>query len=177
MVRVVVIAFVLALALVGAGCGGGDDEASSDTDTVVVDTTDETTTDDTTTEDDTTTDDEVDLGDFLSGECEELVAAYAALSQAFGAASTGGAEGFDETADVFRQFADEAPEEIRGDIRILADAYAEFAAKIGDFDFQAGEVPDAEALQALQAASEAFNEPEVMEAGERLTAWTTENCG
>jgi hypothetical protein len=181
MVRIALTVLVLAIALVGASCGG-DDESASDTDTAVVETTDDTTTDDTTTDDtttddgDTTSDDDVDLGDFLAGDCQELIAAYAAMSSAFAAAATGGGD-LDESTEAFSQFVDEAPEEIQGDIQILAEAYAEYAEAIRDLDFQAGETPDAETFQALQAASESFNTEEVQAASERLSTWTTENCG
>ena len=73
--RVLLIALVLALALVGAGCGGDDDEASSETDTSIIDTvTDETTTDEETTDEETTTaEDDETVGDSLdSAACQEL---------------------------------------------------------------------------------------------------------
>lgn len=174
--RVMTILVVVLLALVGAGCGGGDDEAASD-DTVVTETTTEETTDETTTDTDTdeTTDTSVDLDAFLSGECQELVAAYAALSQAFAAAS-GGGEDFTEQSQAFQAFADDAPDEIRADIETLAEAYAEYAGIIGDLGVQPGEIPDADDLEALSEAAASFNSAGVTAASERLSAWTTENC-
>jgi hypothetical protein len=165
---------VLLLALVGAGCGGGDDEAASD-DTVVTETTTDETTDETTTDTDEDTGTAPDLGTFLSGDCQELVAAYAALSQAFAAAS-GGGDDFTEESQAFQAFADEAPDEIRGDIEVLAEAYAEYAGIISDLGIQPGEIPDADDLEALSTAAASFNSAEVTAASERLTAWTTENC-
>ena len=168
--RVLMIALVLAFALVGAGCGGDDEEGAGDTTTVEV-VTDETT-DDTT---DGSTDPDVDIGDFVSGECQELVEASQALSAAFAAAGSG-TENLDETSALFEEFAESAPEEIRADIAVLADAYAKYAEAFADIDIQAGETPDAETLAAIQQALSSIDQAEVTAASQRLSTWTTENC-
>lgn len=120
----------------------------------------------------------VDLGDVagLSGECE--VFAEAAL--AFGAAF-GGAEGedvdFNDLADAMEEFADEAPDEIRGDIEVLAEAYARFAAEFGDLDFNdPNAFTDPEVQARLAEAGEIFSSAEVTEASENLSAYTEANC-
>ena len=166
--RAMTIAFLLVLALLAAGCGGGDDNAS-DTDTVVTETTDDITTDETT--DETTTDDD---GSFATGECAELVAAATSISQTFSA--TGTTDDIDEARDQFEEFADNAPEEIRDDLQVLAAAYEEFAEVLGDVDIEPGETPDAEAIQALQAAIAAIDQAEITEASANVNAWTTANC-
>jgi hypothetical protein len=38
-------------------------------------------------------------------------------------------------------------------------------------------VPTADQIQALEQASQSVGTPDVQAAGERLGAWTTENCG
>jgi ABC-type glycerol-3-phosphate transport system substrate-binding protein len=167
---------VLVLGLVAAGCGGGDEEAS-DTQTVATDTvgtdeaTDETTTDDT----DTDTGDIDDLGVFGSGECAELIGASAALSQAFGSAGTPG-DDVDEVQAFFDEFVDDAPEEIREDFQVLADAYSAYADVLADVQVEPGQVPDAETLQKLQEAIASIDQQEVSEASLRISAWATENC-
>ena len=162
---------VFALVLVGAGCGGGDDEASGTDTAVITDTTDtdETTTDETTTEE-TTEETDTDLSD-LSGDCLEAVQAYSAALAAAGAAGD-----TDQSLEVFQEFADRAPEEIRDDFQVLAQAYAAYVAVLGDLDLQAGETPSAEQLQQLQEATASFDDPEVAAANERVSAWADENC-
>jgi len=172
-VRLLTIAVVLVLALAGASCGG-DDEASSDGDDVTIETTtDETTTDDTTT-DETTDDDTGDLDELASGECQELVAASTSFSEAFGAAGQDG--DVDDVSELFEEFADRAPEEIRDDFAILAEAYASYAEVIGDVQIEPGETPDAEALARLQEALASIDQAEVTAASQRISDWATENC-
>ena len=165
-----------AFLLVVAGCGG-DDEAASDTTTLTDTTTDETTTDETTTDDtttdDTTTDD--DLGDLASGECRDLVESGQKLSQAFGAASPTG-EDLDDVSRFFDEFADSAPEEIRADFRVLADAWEVYAEVLPDLQVEPGETPDPEALAKLQEATTSIDQQKVTAASARIEAWTTENC-
>jgi hypothetical protein len=169
-VRLLTIAVVLLLALAGVGCGGDDDEAAGDTDTVTL----ETTTDETTTDDETTDEDET-VGDSIeSDECQELIQASASLSQALGSGGTDSE--LDDVSTFFDEFAEEAPEEIRADFQVLADAYEAYAEAIAGIDLQAGETPDPEALQQLQEALESIDQAEVTAASERISAWTTENC-
>jgi hypothetical protein len=166
---------VAALALVGAGCGGGDDEGAGDTDTVVVtDTTTEDTTTDETTTDETVTDTDGSAFDFSSDECQELVAAGAAFGQAFTSATTG-ADLSDE-ADKFSEFADNAPEEIRDDMQVLAGAYEEIVAAFADVDLDPGATPSAEQIAELTQALSTIDQAGVSAAGERISAWAQENC-
>ena len=167
---------VLALALAVAGCGGGDDEASDDPETVITDTLTDTTTDETTTDETT---DETDTGtstdfDFASEECQELVGASSALSQAF--ASLGSGDDLSDESEAFQTFVDDVPEEIRDDVQVLADAFAEYADVLEGIDLQAGETPtQAQALELSQALS-SINQAEVTAASERLSTWSQENC-
>jgi len=163
-----------ALVLVGAGCGG-DDDAASDATTLTEATTDETTTDDTITDETTTDTDDSDDFDLASGECAELVEAGTKLSEAFGAA--GGTDGdFDDVSTFFDEFADSAPEEIRADFQILADAWDEYADILPDLQVEPGETPDPEALAQLQQALAAIDQEEVAAASERISAWAEANC-
>ncbi|HSI96723.1 MAG TPA: hypothetical protein VK926_00030 [Gaiellaceae bacterium] len=154
---------VLALSLVGVGCGGGDDEATEDTvDTLTL----PTTTDET---------DGSDLGAFASGECLELVSAGLALSQAFTAASSGAGD-LEETSELFDRLVDKAPAEIRADLQTLAGFYSEYVEVLKDLDLQAGQVPSGEDLQKLQSALASIDQPELQAASERLSAWAETNC-
>ena len=113
---------VVAVALVAAGCGGGNDESAASTET----TTEETTTSsDTTTSDETTTDgstDTTDLSGILGDEdCLALASVGATMAQAFSGAS-GSTD--DNTAEL-EALADKVPDEIKADVQVLAQAFAD----------------------------------------------------
>jgi hypothetical protein len=168
---------VVALALVAAGCGGSDDESAASDETTIEETTttDESTTEESTDTSGTDTDTDTDTAfNFLSEDCQSLVKAYVGLSAAIAAASGGK----DVSGDIekFSQYADEVPEEIQGDVQTIAAAYSTFADELKDIGYTAGEVPTADQLQKLQAASGSLATSEVQAAGEHLSTWTTENC-
>jgi hypothetical protein len=165
--------FVVALALVAAGCGGSDDESAASDETTIEETT---TTDETTTEESTDTSGTDTNGsfNFASEDCQSLVKAYVGLSAAIAAASGGQ----DVSGDIekFSQYVDEVPEEIRGDVQTIAAAYSTFADELKDIGYTPGQVPTADQLQKLQDASGSLGTPEVQAAGEHLSTWATENC-
>jgi hypothetical protein len=161
-----IFAAVVAMSVVAVGCGGGDESASGDT-TATETSTDETTTEETTT-DGTTTDLS---GVFADEDCLALVAAAASFSQAF----TGTSATSDET-NAFEELAAKVPDEIKADVRVLAEAYAEYAAEIKDIGIEAGQTPSAEQLQQLQAALASFDQQGVSEASQRLSTWAQTNC-
>ena len=165
---------VLALALVATGCGGGDDESAASDDTTIEETTTaEDTTSEETTSEETTTDTDVDFN-FADEDCQALVQAYVGLS----AAIAGASGGQDVSGDIeeFADYVDEVPEEIRADVETIAAAYGTFTDELEALGFTPGAVPTADQIQALQEASESIATAEVAAAGERLNAWTTENC-
>jgi hypothetical protein len=131
--RLTIAVVLAALALAGAGCGGGDESSGTTETTVTETTTDETTTDETTTEE-TTTDGS---GGLTSGDCADLVNASAELAQAFAAAGATGDAG--AASEFFDRF--EAPDEIREDFQVLADAYAEYIAALQDIGLESAKRP------------------------------------
>jgi hypothetical protein len=159
---------VLALALVAAGCGGDDDSsASADTtieETTTADTTDETTTDETTDEGSGASD-----FDFADEDCQALLGAAAAFSQAFTGAGGDGGEAFAELQE-------RVPDEIKADVQVLAEWYSEYASRLEDIGLQPGETPTAEQLQQLQQAIAGLDSAEVTEASQRLSTWAEQNC-
>ena len=164
--------FVVALALVAAGCGGSDDESAASDETTIEETT---TTDETTTEESTdTSGTDTDAFNFASEDCQSLVKAYVGLSAAIAAASGGQ----DVSGDIekFSQYVDEVPDEIRDDVQTIAAAYSTFADELKDIGYKPGEVPTADQLQKLQDASGSLGTSEVQAAGEHLSTWATENC-
>jgi hypothetical protein len=165
---------VLTFAIAGAGCGGGDDEASDTDTTAIVDTTtDDTTTDEATDETSTeTTDTDTDTGTGnLSGDCLEAVQAYSA---ALAAAGSGGSS--EDAAESLRAFAEQAPEEIRDDFEVLAQAVGKYFDELQDLGLSSGEQPSAEDIAKLSAAAAAFNDADVQAANENVSAWADENC-
>ena len=97
------------------------------------------------------------------------------MSQAF--AAVGGVEGDTEEAqELFEEWANDAPDEIRDDLQVLAEAYATYVTALDDVDFTPGETPDAETLAELQAALASIDQDEVTEASTNLTEWSNENC-
>jgi hypothetical protein len=167
--RLTVVITILVFALAGAGCGGGD-EASGTTDTTAVETTtEETTTDEATTDETTTTD--TDLSGILADEdCLKLASVGATFAQAI----TGATD--EEASEAFQNLVDDVPDEIKADVQVLADWFAEYTAKLKDIGIEAGQTPTADQLQQLQAALTATNQQELEAASQRLETWANENC-
>lgn len=173
--RLSILLVALVLAIAAAGCGGGDGESSASGDTTTTETvTEDTTTDETTTESTETGTDTGSALNWASEDCQSLVAAYVGLSAAIGAASTGQ----DVSGDIeeFTQYADKVPDEIRDDVQTLATAYGAFVDELKDLGLQPGQVPSADQIQALDAASKTLGESDVQAAADRLSTWTTANC-
>ena len=164
--------FVMALALVAAGCGGSDNESAATTDETTVEetTSTETTSEDTTASEETT--DTADLGDVLGDDdCLALAGVGATIAQAFSGASDGTA-----STDELEQLADKVPDEIQADVRTLAAAFAAYADKIKDIGITPGATPSAEQVQQLQSAIASLDQDELTAASQRIQAWATENC-
>jgi hypothetical protein len=161
---------VMALALVAAGCGGGDDSAASDETTV-----EETTTSgDTTTSEDTTSEETTATGDLSGILDDEDCLKLASIGATFAQAITGATD--EEAAEAFQNLVNEVPDEIKADVQVLADWFADYAAKVKDIGIEAGKTPTAAQIQQLSAALAGTNQEEVSAASERLGTWANENC-
>jgi len=172
--RLLTIAVVMVLALAGASCGGDDEESSGDEDTITLETTtDDTTTDETTT-DAETTDDTDGSGSLASEECQDLISASTALGQAFSGVQTG--DDLSESSEAFTEFAESAPDEIRDDLRIMADTYAAYVEALEDIGLSAGETPSAEQAAEFQQALASIDLEEYSAATQRFTTWAASNC-
>ena len=157
---------VLALALVAAGCGGGDDSTASDETTV-----EETTTSEDTTTSEETTDTDVDASAILGDEdCLKL----ASIGATFAQAVTGATD--EEATEAFQNLVDDVPDEIKADVQVLADWFAEYSQKLKDIGLQAGQTPTAAQVAQLQVALADTNQEELTAASERLQAWANANC-
>jgi hypothetical protein len=156
-VRLLATVVVLALVVVGAGCGDGDEKAGETT-TVEVAKTETNASDD--------------ARDAF--ECDDIVEATQRLGVLASTAS--GADEAEETAALVEEIIATAPAEIRADVRILADAYAESVDMVAGLELEPGFESEPESIAKLQEAFASLDRPEVTAASERLSTWTTENC-
>ena len=157
---------VLALALVAAGCGGDDDSTASDGPA-----TEETTTAEETTPEETTDGDTTDLSGLLEDEdCLALAGVGASIAQAFSGAAQSGSE------TELEELANRVPEEIRADVRILAEALAEYSEKVQEIGIKPGTTPTAAQAQELQTLILLLDQERLTAASERIQAWAEENC-
>jgi hypothetical protein len=155
---------VMALALVAAGCGGSDNESAAS---------DETTTEETTSTE-STTEESTDTGDLSGVLDDEDCLRLASIGATFAKAISGATD--EEAAEAFQNLADNVPDEIKADVQVLADWFAEYSAKVKDIGIEAGQTPTAEQIQQLSAALADTNQEEVTAASERLGTWANENC-
>jgi ABC-type Zn uptake system ZnuABC Zn-binding protein ZnuA len=161
--------FVVALALVLAGCGGSDEESSASDETTVEETLTEETTEDATEE----TTEDAGTGtdfDFADEDCQALIGVGASIAAAFsGAVDSGSQEDLDELAS-------KVPDEIKADVETLAQALATYSAEIEKIGIAPGATPSAAQLQELQTAIASLDQEELTAASENLEAWSQENC-
>ncbi|MEX2134695.1 MAG: hypothetical protein WEB67_11185 [Acidimicrobiia bacterium] len=171
-VRVLVL---LLVALVVVSCGGdagGDDTTTAPSDDVNVTTTTAAAPDD---------DDGNDL-DSLSSTCLEATQGMAAAVSAY---STGMAQAFggsldDEslqlTADQLEVMAEAAPDEIKDDLKVIAEQLGAFYTALAESGYEPGATPDADQLAELSALAESIDNEVFEEASDNINAWFEENC-
>jgi hypothetical protein len=168
-IPVLALTLLAVLALVAAGCGGGKKKNAAGTTTAAVTTTEATTTEATTTKATTTTN----LSGFASSKnCRD----FASLAQKFSAAFSGSQSGANikKEAELFQQFADKAPSDIRADFQTVAAYFSKVAEVAGSL--KPGETPDAATLAKLQKLSTQVDTAKLTQASQRITAWVQKNC-
>lgn len=164
--RTAVTALVLTVLVAAWGCGGDDDESAAETQAAATTAEAEAT--------DTEESEAPETPDFASSEnCTALAALGVKVSLALGGA--GGAD-VEETKKLLNEFAAEAPEEIRADFAVIADAYAKIGDTLGDLGLTAGETPSAEDQARLQELAAELDQPALTSANENITAWVNKNC-
>lgn len=119
------------------------------------------------------------LGAFTSAQCTKTATAMAKAAAALPQAYSGTARDLEDSVDELKAFVAAAPKEIRADVQILADGYAQVITILADakYDPSSGKPPSEETIQKLTAAGETLDESEFKEASERVTTWFTEKCG
>jgi hypothetical protein len=160
------IAGLLSLGLAACGDDGDDDAAQDDTSDQVG-----------TTDDDSSSGDAPEDFDF-TGECAGFAEAFANANNASSSAFSGEDADLEEAAEFFDEVAEEAPEEIRGDFEVFAEAYTAFVQAMADadIDFSDPESIEAADMEEFAALGEAFSSPEVQEASNNIQAYMAENC-
>ena len=170
--RKMMVLLIAVLALVAAGCGGDSkNEASAVTETTVV--TETTTSEDTTatTDSSATSTDETSIGD-LSGECAEFAGISTKLAQSL----SGQNADLESASKAFDEIADQVPDEIKADYKVIAENFAKIAEALKGVDLQSGETPGPEALAKLQQLASSMDSAEVQQASQHIEAWVQKNC-
>jgi len=167
--------------LVAAGCGSSSKNSAATTEATTTEaaTTEEATTEEATTEEATTEAATTEatttsaLGGLVaSGKCKDLQN----LGQKYSEALSGSGAGTDlkKTAQVIKEFADEAPSEIKSDFQVVADYMSKIADVAGDL--KPGQTPSATQLQKLQQLSTSIDTQKLTTASQHITAWVAKNC-
>ena len=155
------VAALAAVATLLAGCGGSDDDDDADVSADV----------------DTDLDEELEDAGVSEG-CADALAAMSSASTGVSSAFAGDASDLEDAVEAMEDYADDAPEEIRDDFRLVASAYARFVEVIveSDIDLSGDEVPDQETMDALEDASAELDDEELSAASERIQEFFAEEC-
>jgi hypothetical protein len=185
-----VAAAVAALALAAAGCGSSSDssteaagdtavtETSSATDTssATEETSTETTSTETTSTETTSAETNGNLAG-LTGECKDLAEAGQKFGAAISSSANGGNSDLQVTADAFKEFVAQAPDELKDDFQVLAKVIAVYAAALKDIDLKAGSTPTPAQIAKLTKLGQSLNSADVQKASTAIAAWSQEHCG
>ena len=170
---------LVAVVLIASACGGDDDAAADDPSEDPGITTTAGSGDD-----DASAGGDVDLSDLFSGRCQEAAAGIAAAMSAYstGLASIFGGE-LDEdelqaSADQLQSLAAGAPDELKDDLDVIAQALTEFYGAFADigFDPTSQEGLTAEQLEQLGALAEQFDDSAYQAAADNISTWFDANC-
>jgi hypothetical protein len=166
----------VALCVGVAGCGGGSKSAAETSATTESTTTQETETSMSETSTTESTSTETSGINFASGDCSKLLQSAQELSQSLSAAATD-KEKLRQAKQLFQDFVNKAPSEIKADLQVLADAFSKYIDALGNIDLKPGQTPDAATLQKLQQAIASIDQTKVQQASQHLDAWAKEHCG
>jgi hypothetical protein len=107
------------------------------------------------------------------------------MAEAASSYSTGLAEAFSGTlddeslqaaADQLQAMADAAPDEIKDDFKMIADAMAAFYSAFGEIGYEPGAAPTPEQAAQLAALAETFDNDAFNDASLNIEAWFEANC-
>jgi hypothetical protein len=111
--------------------------------------------------------------------CTDAAKAMGAAAAAVPQAITGTGTDLSTSVDQLEAFADAAPDEIKDDLKTVAEGYANIIKVFKDsgFDPTSGQPPSAAVLARLVAASGALGDASFQQALQRVGAWFKDNCG
>lgn len=109
--------------------------------------------------------------------CQQLAGVGAKFAQAMSAAARGGKFDLQTAVSAYQALASAAPAQIRPDVQTMAQAFSSFAAALSKAGYVPGKVPTPAQVAGVTAAAQAFSQPKLRAAGQRLTAWAHQNCG
>jgi hypothetical protein len=123
----------------------------------------------------------VDDAEAILENCPELLASFGAISAIGGGGDPSADFDVNDAVEAFQNAADQAPDEIKADMQVMADAFADFSAAIEDVGVDLNDPASFAALNAEQQAQllealQSFDSPALTEANANLTAYFTENC-
>jgi len=120
------------------------------------------------------------LDPFTSEGCADAIAAMAAAAAAVPQSMSGqGDVDLEKSLEQLDAFVEAAPDEIRDDLQTVYEGYARVmeALQESGFDASSGEIPDADALAALESLGEELDNEEFQTASENVSNWFEQECG
>jgi hypothetical protein len=109
--------------------------------------------------------------------CLQLSGLGAKFAQAMSATTSGGKFDLQTVVNAYQALANAAPSEIRPDLQVIAQEFTAFATALSKAGYTPGTVPTAGQIAALQTAAQAFSQPQLRAAEQRLSVWARHNCG
>jgi hypothetical protein len=116
-------------------------------------------------------------GGFTSGQCASAAQAMAAAAAAVPQAITGAGVDISQSVAQLQAAVDAAPDDIKADLQVVSDGYAQFAQVLADANIQPGQIPPAAVLQQLTQAASSLNTDAFKAAVDRVGTWFRDECG
>ena len=168
--QILSILLVLIVVLTAAGCGKKKSSTTTTTTTTTEATTTTTAASETTTAASGTTPSSG-LG-ALAANCKQ----YQDLGQAFSQALQGANGDVQKQAQIFKEFADKTPSDIRPDFETVADAFTQISGALKGVNLSSGKAPDASTLAKLMALSQKFQNAKFQAAIKNIETWASNGC-
>ena len=169
--QILSILLVLVVVLAAAGCGKKKSSTTTTTTTTTEATTTTTAPSETTTAASGTTSGAAGLG-ALAANCKK----YQDLGQAFSQALQGANGDVQKESQIFKDFADKTPSDIRPDFETVADAFTQIAGAMKGVNLSSGKAPDASTLAKLMALSQKFQNAKFQAAIKNIETWASNGC-
>ena len=163
-----VLAVLAAAVMLLTACGNGDEPENGDVSV----------TDPTADPGDASPDADGDGASLTDADCRQYAEAFQNIPDATDPESL---DSIGDLADILDEAADQVPDEISDDFRVIADAYRSFSDAMADLDFDLTD-PESmaamgpEDIAALEEAGQAFDSEEIETAGQNIDAFLAENC-